>query len=68
VLDDCTRECLAFVADTSLSDPRVAREFDDIMRRRGRRMTIVSDNGTEFTSSDPCLGGPDRYQLALHRA
>ncbi len=52
VVDDCTRECLALIADTSISGRRVARELDDIIRRRGRRpATIVSDNGTELTSS-----------------
>ncbi|QZO02090.1 IS3 family transposase [Chenggangzhangella methanolivorans] len=51
VVDDCTRECLALAADTSLSGLRVARELDDIVRRRGRPTTIVSDNGTEFTSN-----------------
>jgi|GEM_PF-1651222 len=30
VIDNCTRECLALVADTSLSGRRVARELDDI--------------------------------------
>jgi transposase InsO family protein len=51
VVDDCTRECLALIADTSISGRRVARERDDIVRRRGRRPeTIVSDNGTELTS------------------
>jgi putative transposase len=47
VVDDCTRECLALAADTSLSGLRVARELDDIVRRRGQPTTIVSDNGTE---------------------
>jgi putative transposase len=52
VVDDCTRECLALVADTSISSRRVARELDDIIRRRGRRPdAIVSDNGTELTSN-----------------
>ena len=27
VVDDCTRECLALIADTSLSGARVAREL-----------------------------------------
>lgn len=48
--DDCTRECLALVADTSISGRRVARELDGLVVRRGRPKTIVSDNGTEFTS------------------
>jgi putative transposase len=51
VVDDCTRECLALVADTSLSGRRVARELDALAARRGRPGTIVSDNGTEFTSN-----------------
>jgi len=52
VVDDCTRECLALIADTSISGRRVARELDDTIRRRGRRPeTIVSDNGTELTSN-----------------
>ena len=51
VIDDYSRECLALVADTSLSGGRVARELDAIIARRGHKpTTIVSDNGTEFTS------------------
>ena len=51
VIDNCTRECLALVADTSLSGGRVARELDLIISQRGRPDTIVSDNGTEYTSN-----------------
>ncbi len=50
VVDDFTRECLCLVADTSLSGARVGRELDTIIRRRGKPLTIVSDNGTELTS------------------
>jgi len=50
VVDDHTRECLALVADTSLSSARVARELDQTIFERGAPNTIVSDNGTEFTS------------------
>lgn len=50
VVDDFTRECLALVPDTSLSGRRVARELEAIVTRRGTPRTIVSDNGTEFTS------------------
>jgi len=50
VVDDHTRECLALVADTSLSGRRVCRELDAIIARRGMPRTIVSDNGTELTS------------------
>ena len=50
VVDDFSRECLSLVADTSLSGLRVTRELDNLIRQRGRPNTIVSDNGTEFTS------------------
>lgn len=51
VVDDFTRECLALVADTSLSGARVARELDAIIALRGvPPLMIVSDNGTELTS------------------
>ncbi len=50
IVDDFSRECLALVADTSLSGLRVTRELTAIMARRGRPKTIVSDNGTELTS------------------
>ena len=43
VVDDCTRECLALVPDTSIGGRRVARELDTIIRRRsGHPETIVS--------------------------
>jgi hypothetical protein len=67
VVDDCTRECLALVADISISGTRVARELDRIIAVRGRPKTIVSDNGTELTSGDPGLVGPGTGRLALHR-
>ena len=51
VVDDCTRECLGLVADTSLSGLRVARELDVIVAVRGLPLTVVSDNGTELTST-----------------
>lgn len=50
VIDDFTRECLALVADTSISGARVARELDRAIRLYGRPGTIVSDNGSELTS------------------
>lgn len=50
VVDDYSRECLALVADTSLSGLRITRELDTIIQRRGQPATIVSDNGTEMTS------------------
>ena len=50
VVDDYSRECLTLVADTSLSGHRVARELTTLCQQRGKPKTIVSDNGTEFTS------------------
>jgi putative transposase len=50
VVDDFSRECLALVADTSISGARVARELTTIIGQRGRPHMIVSDNGTELTS------------------
>ncbi len=51
IYDDCTRECLAAVADVSLSGVRTARELDRLIAARGRPKSIVSDNGTELTSN-----------------
>ena len=50
VIDDCCRENLCLIADTSISDARVARELDALMRIYGKPTCIVSDNDTEFTS------------------
>ena len=50
IVDDYSRECLALIADTSLSGLRVVRELDAIIRWRGRPALMVSDNGTELTS------------------
>lgn len=50
VMDDYSRECLALVADMYLSGLQVVRELAHLIARRGRPRTIVSDNGTEFTS------------------
>jgi putative transposase len=50
IVDDFSRECLALVADTSLSGLRVTRELTAVMASRERPTTIVSDNGTEMTS------------------
>lgn len=50
VIDDYSRECLALVADTSLSGVRVVRELTRLIGVRGKPHTVVSDNGTELTS------------------
>ncbi|TAZ64752.1 IS3 family transposase [Rhizobium ruizarguesonis] len=65
VVDDCTRECLALVADTSLSGLRVARELDRIIEERGQPRMIVSDNGSEFTSN-AILQWADRTKVDWH--
>ena len=65
VVDDATRECLALVADTSLSGARVARELDAIVAWRGKPTTIVSDNGTELTSN-AVLAWADRTGIKWH--
>ena len=51
IYDDCTRECLAAVADVSLSGRRVARELDLLIANRDKPRSIISDNGTELTSN-----------------
>ncbi|PTV93254.1 putative transposase, partial [Rhodobacter aestuarii] len=58
VNDDCCRENLTLIADTSLSGARVARELDALVRIYGKPNCIVSDNGTEFTSNDLPPGRP----------
>ena len=50
IIDDVTKECLAAVADTSLSGKRVVREMAALIARRGKPGAVISDNGTEFTS------------------
>jgi putative transposase len=63
VLDDCTRECLALVADTSICGIRVARELDRLFGERGKPSTIVSDNGTEV-ASNAILRWADEHKVA----
>lgn len=65
VVDDCTRECLALIPDTSISGIRVARELDRLLVERGKPGTIVSDNGTELTSN-AILQWADEHKVAWH--
>jgi putative transposase len=51
VIDGFSRECLATVADNSISGVRVAQELDAIAGVRGYPRLVVSDNGTELTSN-----------------
>jgi len=50
VNDNCCRENLCLVPDTSISGARVARGLDALVGIYGKPACIVSDNGTEFTS------------------
>jgi len=50
VVDDFSKENVLLVPDTSISGLRVTRELDQVFAERGMPRTIVSDNGTEFTS------------------
>lgn len=61
VIDDFSRECLATVADNSISGVRVARELDRIAQRRGYPCMVVSDNGTELTSNAMLKWQEDRH-------
>ena len=65
VIDDCTRECIALVADTSLSGGRVARELQQMIAQRGSPKMIVSDKGTEFTSN-AILNWADEAKVEWH--
>ena len=65
VVDDCTRECLALVPDTSISGIRVARELDRLLVAHGKPKTIVSDNGTELTSN-AILRWADDHKVEWH--
>jgi len=42
--DDCCRENLCLLGDTSISGVRVARELDTLVRLYGKPACIVSDN------------------------
>ena len=65
IVDDCSRENLALTADTSLSGTRVARELDRLIACRGKPKTIVSDNGSEFTSN-AILAWADKTHIEWH--
>ncbi|MHC2440306.1 transposase InsO family protein [Bradyrhizobium sp. USDA 4451] len=65
IVDDCTRECLALVANTSRSGIRVVRELDRLMMERGRPKMVVSDNGSEF-AGNAILTRADQSRVAWH--
>jgi putative transposase len=50
LVDDFTRECPAIVVDRSLPAWRLLPVLDQLIAERGRPVSIVCDNGSEFTS------------------
>ena len=65
IVDDCTRENIALIADTSLSGLGVATELDRLIAARGKPQMIISDNGTEFTSN-AILRWADQSRVEWH--
>ena len=65
IVDDFSRECLAAIADTSISGARLARELDALIAWRGQPRLIVSDNGPEMTSQ-AVLRCANRRGVAWH--
>jgi putative transposase len=65
VVDDCSRECLALIPDTSISGIRGARELDRLVADRGKPKMIVGDNGTELTSN-AILQWADDHKVGWH--
>jgi hypothetical protein len=56
VVDDVTRECLASIADTSISGARIARELSGLIERRGKPEMIVSDSEDSSSARMKLLG------------
>lgn len=50
IIDLYSRECLKIVTDTSINGTRVAKTLDILKELYGLPETIVTDNGSEFTS------------------
>jgi len=65
VIVDFSRECLALVADNSLSGIRAGRELDRIAELRGYPCLIVSGNGTELTSN-AILAWQEKHRVEWH--
>jgi putative transposase len=65
IVDDVTRECLAAIPDTSISERRVARELTALIERRGKPGMIVSDHGTEFTCN-AILAWAEQNRITWH--
>lgn len=65
VVDDCTRQCLALMADTSLSGAQGARELERLVAGRGKPRMVVTNNGSELTSL-VILTWTDQNRVAWH--
>lgn len=50
IVDDYSRECVGQLVDTSICGTAVGRFLDELSRTRALPGTLVSDNGSEFTS------------------
>ena len=50
IADDFTRECLAIHVAQSITGLRVSQVLDQLRPVHGKPVSIVTDNGTEFTS------------------
>jgi putative transposase len=50
VVDDFAKESLATVPDMSITGQRLVAELDRLVERRGKPLSIVSDNGGEMIS------------------
>lgn len=50
VVYDCTRECRGILIDHSITGFRVTRFLDQLIDYHGKPLSILIDNGTEFTS------------------
>lgn len=62
MVDDCTRECLALIADTSLSGAGVARELAPLFDTRGKPQTVVSDADEVIACVCPPTIGHDLWR------
>ncbi len=51
VIDTYTRECLRISVDTSINASKVTEVLNELIDRNGKPKTVISDNGTKFTSS-----------------
>lgn len=59
IIDLYTRECLRIVVDTSINGVRVAKTLDILRELRGLPETIITDNGSEFTSKAMSIWAKD---------